>query len=281
MTIKELILKYISRRDDYENIVFVVLQGGTVRKGFTLDDTVSGKLDIDISIAYETRHDNVNHAPITKGNDNYAEMFRDIMIDYRPLFLDEIGNPHTWKERIRYIWTNETLFVCGNFERYKNIRSAAAMTADEQKELLLHYAIHIQTKGIWPDTSNDMPELSIDKTAERKDYWEKKGLLVYGIIMRMRALEPIEGMIFALNGLFLPSPKYREYLLERLEWQPKKTHDMLRALAYGDENSKELMTYIVSQCKDRAEMLGVDFSKCYKMTFKTDVYSIRTENKFF
>ena len=271
--------RYLEQREDRDKIVFAVLQGGVIRKGLISSD--GALVDMDLAIAYRTRNDHIRKAAISKNNDDFGEMFEGILVDYRPFYLDEIKEPQEWKERIRYIWDRETVFACGDREMYDRFRSQVRMSDLEQKEIIINCMIHIQMKGIWPESRNLFEGLSIDKTKERKTYWEDKGCPLYGRVMKMRAFEYIEELIFALNKCFMPSPKYREYILQKsLEWVPDSYEKMLRDYTSGSAGMEDSMNAAVSECLKRIQELGIETENPYKYRFVSKVYSIVHENMF-
>lgn len=196
--ISEVIAAYIQSREDAKNIIFVLLQGGYAR------GTATQSSDVDLLIVYSGDINKIRY-----------DSFDNKVIELRYLDIDTMESPKSWLERSRFVFANESLFIYGNKEKYYEILKDVKMDKQEQLDLLIYCLKRCRTRGLIP--------MSISPNAiNKRTYWDMRGDEFSKHMFLLSGLDYVITMIYALNNVFLPSPKYRYYNINRLQWIPQK-----------------------------------------------------------
>lgn len=247
--IKDLVCSYISEREDRSRIVFAALQGGFAR------GTANDHSDIDIVLAYAGPKDIADHSRIAQHQGRRIEI--------RFLCFSDIPQPAYWLERTRYIYKNETVFLFGNAEAWHALQQQCLMTEKEKQDLLVFSLKRCARRGIHCKPGvfdTDQNESTYDNSTawgkSRRNYWLDRGDYVTAKLLCASALEYLILIIFALNNEFLPSPKYRYYLLQKLEWKPDKLEKLFAAIRRDAGCSydvmQDLFCDILTECMVKA-----------------------------
>lgn len=263
-TIVDEVLVYLRSRQDFGKIVFSAIQGGYARQ--TADVTS----DVDLLIAYSRKSDiydrELRH--LNYGSHRFGLKF---------VILSELPHAQDMLERVRYIYTNETLFVYGDRDAWQKIVDACKMSPLEQKDILMFCMKRCSRRGIYcnndsiletlhrKDNNPDVypPFRSICEIGKkRRDYWIKRQDKISAKLLCWSALEYLIVMIFALNEQFTPSPKYRYYLLQKLPWLPNHIHMLFNGIE-SDRNMEYwqihgLFCDILSGCIQYAMESNID-----------------------
>lgn len=264
--------KYIEGRPDYKEIVFAALQGGFARQ------TANEESDIDIVLAYEKKKDIYCF-------ERFIE-YEDRLIELRFLVLSEVPPAEKWLERTRYIYTKETIFFYGNKSEWEKFSSKCRMSNDEKKDLFIFCLKRCARRGVFYKDNALMQnnEEQIKRTAgmkinmlgiNRKDYWINKGDYISAKLLCASTLEYLIVMIFTLNDQFTPSPKYRYFLLQKLDWLPNSIHVLFKYIeedsAWQYREMQSLFCDLLTECVCKAESEGMFIDEFDNYTFTTNL----------
>lgn len=247
--ISELVCAYIAERKDSARIVFAALQGGFGR------GTANENSDIDIVLAFADRVDITDQSRITQ--------YQGRRIEIRFLCFSEVQHPAYWLERTRYIYKNETIFLFGNADAWHTLQQQCLMTETEKRDLLVfslkrcaRRGIHCKSGVFRVDQTGSAYNTSTAWGKSRRNYWLDRGDYVTAKLLCASSLEYLILIIFALNNEFLPSPKYRYYLLQRLGWKPKSLDMLFTAIredvSYSYDAMQDLFCDILTECMVKA-----------------------------
>lgn len=196
--ISEFVRSYIDTRIDKENICFVLLQGGHAR------GTATSTSDIDLLIAFSGNINNIRY-----------DEFNGKLLELRYLDLEKIKSPKLWLERARFVFENESIYVYGDEEKYNQILNEVKMDKTEQLDLLIYSLKRCRTRGL-------IPESISPNSKEKRNYWIKREDNFSKNMFWISGIDYVIAMIYAINRVFLPSPKYRYYNVNKLSWLPEQ-----------------------------------------------------------
>ena len=260
-----LLCSYLAQREDSSKILFAALQGGYGR------GTANEHSDIDIVLAFSDRRDIADASRIAQ--------YQGRRIEIRLLCLSEVPDPSFWLERTRYIYKNETVFLFGNHEIWQDLQQKCLMTLMEKQDLLVYARKRCARRGIHSKhnvfQSKESPDVFQTSTSwgkSRRNYWLDRGDYIMAKMLCASALEYLILMIFALNDEFLPSPKYRFYLLQRLSWKPESLDRLFDGIrndqGWSIEDMLDLYCEILTECMTKAyeDHVLTDDREAYQFT---------------
>lgn len=262
----DLALRYLQCRDDVSKIVFAAIQGGYAR------ETADEKSDVDLLIAYSVRAD------IAKPEElhfNYCGKRFGIKF----FVLSELSPVCSWLERVRYIFSRETLFIFGNEQKWLALQNMCFMTPQEQQDIIMFCLKRCARRGIYcndfrvsQQLKSQLPKRKqchgyrsiILLGQKRETYWIDRNDYLSAKLFCWSALEYVITIIFALNNEFVPSPKYRYYLLQHLFWLPQSINKLFGEISSnvdsGYYNQQTILCNVLTECINQALQQGIQIS---------------------
>lgn len=248
--VSKLIIEYINSRADKSKIVFAALQGGFARGTANIDS------DVDVLLAYDMRSDIIDENRFIEYNGK--------LIELRFLCFSEVPAPSYWLERTRYIYNNETQFIYGDKVRWQNLLLQCRMSEIEKMDLLVFALKRCARRGVYCkqgevlSTQIRTVNMKINTLGlSRKSYWIDRNDYVSAKLLCSSAIEYLIVVIFALNNKFVPSPKYRYFLLQKLKWKPKSLDLLIdnikNDVSYSYNEMQDLFCDILTECMNKAK----------------------------
>lgn len=269
------VVAYLKSRQDFTKIVFSVIQGGYARQ------TADVNSDVDLLIAYSRKEDifDIKLRHLNFCSHRFGLKF---------MILSEFHHSEDMLERVRYIYTEESLFIYGDQNIFLRIVNSCKMSPIERKDILMFCIKRCSRRGIYctnehilktMQSKDDNPDIyppfrSISEIGKkRKDYWIDRQDWVSAKLLCWSAFEYLIVMIFALNNKFTPSPKYRYNLLQKLPWLPKHIYILFKKIE-SDENMEywqlhNLFCTLLSECIQYAMELNIDICDNDNHVFST------------
>lgn len=233
---------------DMNKVSALAFQGGIGRGKFDRNS------DIDILIAFEKDEDSKG---VIKGYQKIDGKGWDIY----HLSFDKVS-PKKWKDKLRYVYGYETLIVFDKTEKLKQLCKEALLSHDEIMDRTIYKIKKIGNRGItykgivnemWRGIKWDRPELWLERGNE------------YAAHMRLnQANELLIELIYSINGLPIPSPKWKHHLVTELEWTPSGLKEKLYRASLVLSLTKDhysiranVLIDILSECIDRVISVGL------------------------
>lgn len=230
--------------DINKSITGVALQGGYARNTYT------DASDIDLVFLFENEDKAKN---VVYGFVDY----KGYKFEVRHIYLNKI-NPLLWSDKQRYIYSNETQILYEEDNKFNSLINMAKMTKKEQIKSIVLMIRNLGKCGIVYKNNVGKTWRKFNFT-DQTDYWVKKKDLFAAHIRLNDCNDRIIKLIFAINGQFMPSAKYRISILRNLKWLPEEIEEKLKKMYCYNNFSVEVFKkrvdnyiYILNICVDKA-----------------------------
>lgn len=228
--------------------VAVGLQGGFARLSY------DGKSDFDILLVFKTDEES---RKVFKG----LTVFRDRVVGARHISLDRIDIGR-WKDKQRFVYADETMIYSDVDKRLENIIRAAAMSRDEQMWTITYMLRKLGNAGLVYHNLQGSDWRNM-KWESKLDYWINRGNPAAAHVWLNESAVKLTKLLFAVNGHFLPSMKYRYAIMQTLEWLPENfDFDFKELMCYSDFDSENYYRRayaairLIDACVDKADADG-------------------------
>lgn len=200
------------------NTVAVGLQSGFARLSY------DEKSDFDILLVFKSDDESKK---VFKG----LKIFQDRVVGARHISLDRI-NIDKWKDKQRFVYADETMIYSDVDNMLADIISKSAMRTDEQMWAITYMLRKLGNAGLVYKNLQGSSWRNM-KWDSKLDYWISRGNPAAAHVWLNESTVKLTKLLFAVNGHFLPSMKYRYAIMKTLEWLPENF----------DNDFKELMCY--------------------------------------
>lgn len=254
---------FISQYNDSGKLLAVGLQGGYGR------GSACASSDIDLVFLFRTEEDAVEYPKgFLQGKKHEIEV--------RYLSLDKL-QINKWEAKIRYIYANEVLAYYDPQWELCRIITASRLTYSEQINEIVFGIRKAETLGIVVYDSA-LSCLEGFHCSNDPDYWIKRGDILSAHMWLNVVSERIARIIFAINGLYMPSNKWRYHIMMSLPWMPENLQiEWKRANCFSDfdvesfEVRKQAYRSMLTACvleADKRTLLPVNFFEYYNKHIK-------------
>ncbi len=197
---------------DKEKINSVAFQGSL---GRNFHDNLS---DIDLLLVFNKHEDSKG---VIKGEYELSNVKWSIY----HLSLDRV-NPKLWEDKVRYVYGYETLILFDKNQALESLCLEARLNKEEQQDKVVYKIkklgnLGVTYQGIYNQNWRGM------YWADRHDTWIHRNDY-YSAHMRLnQAHELLLELIYYLNGVPVPSKKWKHHNVKKLEWCPTNNDVLL------------------------------------------------------
>jgi predicted nucleotidyltransferase len=256
---------------DMEKVSALAFQGGIGRGKF---DSLS---DIDLLIAFDKKEDSKG---VVKGEKDIDGKKWSIF----HLSFDKV-TPKQWREKLRYVYGYETLIFYDRTGRLQELCNESKLSKEEQQERTVYKIKKMGNRGItYKGIVNE--EWRGIYWGDRHDLWVIRGDNFAAHMRLSQAVELLIDLMYSLNGLPIPSPKWKHHLVTGLKWMPTDFKQNLYSVSCIHDMSESdvdrryrLLITLVTQCINHAiylHLLPEDMGSYYFPKFST--HSDNTED---
>lgn len=246
--LKAEIMTFVKYYDSHGKAVGVVLQGGYAR------GTAARTSDIDLVFLFT---DQIAAAGLEIG----SFQFKDYSYDVRHCYLDNLV-VEQWPSKVRYIYSEETVILYDQLGAVAKVVEKSKMTALEQKQVAVYAIKKLSIRGVTYQGYFNCQWRGLNLDISR-DYWIEKGDLISAHMRLNECLELIAMLLFALNGSFLPSPKWRYNRMQNLKWLPARFSQLwassLEIVMDVESHNKRhsAFCHLLTACIEQADSVGL------------------------
>ncbi|AYB44670.1 hypothetical protein SAMN04488688_114116 [Paenibacillus sp. cl141a] len=249
----------------------LAFQGGLGRGKF---DSLS---DIDLLIGFEKIEDSKG---IIKGEH---------VIDGKKwsvfhLSFDKVS-PKQWRDKLRYVYGYETLIFYDRNGKFREICRESLLSEEERKERTVYKIKKLGNRGITYRGIVNEDWRGI-RWGDQYDLWVFRGDNFAAHMRLNQAVELLIDLIYSINKLPVPSPKWKHHLVTELSWIPEDFRRVLyEASTVIDmtpsdvERRYHCLISMVTQCIEKSiqlDLLPEDIGSYYFPKFST--HSDNTED---
>lgn len=255
---------------DMHKVSALAFQGGIGRGKF---DRLS---DIDLLIAFDKNDDS---SDIIKGEHEFDEKKWSIF----HLSFDKVS-PKKWRDKLRYVYGYETQIIFDRHGALNKLCQEALLSEEERADRIIYNIKKLGNRGItYRGIINE--EWKGIHWGDPYDLWIVRGC-DYSAHMRLnQAIELMIDLIYSINRLPIPSPKWKHHLVTGLQWVPEDfRHNLHEASIINSITSSDVerryhsLIAIVTQCIERSmqlQLLPEDMGSYYFPKFS--IHSDNTE----
>lgn len=207
------ILPGVVRNGRHESVGF---QGGLGRR------FVDARSDVDIVLGFLSCEDS--------GDAQRGELrVGPTKVSVFHLYFDSATPASTWGDKQRYVYGYETRPIVDPNGRLTAVCRGARLTRAEQEDRVFYKIKKLGNRGITyrGNVGGEWLGLIWDDSPH---VWVQRGDLVSAHMRLNQSIELLIGLVFALNGQPVPSPKWRYRLAAGLPWVPTEFSARLRQL---------------------------------------------------
>ncbi|MEC0206931.1 hypothetical protein P4H39_30415 [Paenibacillus lautus] len=253
------------------NVSALAFQGGIGRDKF---DSLS---DIDLLIAFEKIEDSKG---IIKGEHEIDGKKWSIF----HLSFDKVS-PKQWRDKLRYVYGYETHIFYDRKGKLRKICRDSLLSEEERKERTVYKIKKLGNRGITYRGIVNEDWRGI-RWGDQYDLWVFRGDNFAAHMRLNQAVELLIDLIYSINNLPVPSPKWKHHLVTELSWIPEDFRRVLyEASTVIDmtpsdvERRYHCLISIVTQCIEKSiqlDLLPEDIGRYYFPKFST--HSDNTED---
>lgn len=178
------------------------------------------------------------------------------------LYYDKV-DPTRWKDKLRFIYSSETLIVEDKSGHLRTLCDAAHLSNEEQIERVIYAIKKLGNRGVTYQGITKADWRGIF-WGDPVDLWITRGDLYAAHARLTQAHELIINLLFALNQLPVPSSKWLHHLVGRLPWVPSNFDSQIQDLMIIREidaqdvlRRAQTAISLVTQCIDEALQRGL------------------------
>lgn len=253
------------------NVSALAFQGGIGRGKF---DSLS---DIDLLIGFEKLEDSKG---IIKGEHEIDGKKWSIF----HLSFDKVS-PKQWRDKLRYVYGYETQIFYDRNGKFREICRESLLSEEERKERTVYKIKKLGNRGITYRGIVNEDWRGI-RWGDQYDLWVFRGNNFAAHMRLNQAVELLIDLIYSINNLPVPSPKWKHHLVTGLSWIPEDFRRVLyEASTVIDmtpsdvERRYHCLISMVTQCIEKSiqlDLLPEDIGSYYFPKFST--HSDNTEN---
>lgn len=268
--IRKKINEFVVEYDKKHKILAVGVQGGYGR------GTAINSSDIDLIFLFKKDSDSIGYP---KG-----QVIKDgLEFEVRHMSIEKLDIKKL-SPKVKYIYSNELIvFYEKNYELSEIVTKSRLSRFDRIKEVVFGIR-KMESLGIVCNEGT-IGLLKGFMCSNNPNYWVDRNDLMSAHMWLFKATERVLGVIFAINGLYLPSNKWRYNILMNLEWKPNNLKEkLIESNCISDftkesfEIRKKAYSELLSDCVKEADNRGLlpdDFFEFYNKHLKS--YGDNTE----